>query len=189
MKKLFTSCDVRRAGAAVAERLRTGSPAAPPQGEPGITRRPGRRDLQGTAADPAVAGHAQPGSNSLRRPRRSRSRWNLRRRADAGLQGRAGHYGRVHRLSVPLLPGSFTPQTFGDLKKNFIDTGKVRFFSRDLPLDSMHPNAMRAAEAGTLRRRAGVGPVLEVARRDGPITPTSWIWTACWLTPSFSSWT
>jgi protein-disulfide isomerase len=43
---------------------------------------------------------------------------------------------------------SFHTQTFGELKKNFIDTGKVRFYSRDLPLDSMHPDAMRAAEAG-----------------------------------------
>jgi protein-disulfide isomerase len=43
---------------------------------------------------------------------------------------------------------AFHTQTFGELKKNFIDTGKVRFFSRDLPLDSMHPDAMRAAEAG-----------------------------------------
>jgi protein-disulfide isomerase len=43
---------------------------------------------------------------------------------------------------------SFHTQTFGELKKNFIDTGKVRFYSRDLPLDSMHPNATRAAEAG-----------------------------------------
>ncbi len=42
----------------------------------------------------------------------------------------------------------FHAQTFGELKKNYIDTGKVRFYSRDLPLDSMHPNAMRAAEAG-----------------------------------------
>lgn len=42
----------------------------------------------------------------------------------------------------------FHIQTFGELKKNYIDTGKVRFYSRDLPLDSMHPNAMRAAEAG-----------------------------------------
>jgi protein-disulfide isomerase len=37
--------------------------------------------------------------------------------------------------------------TFNELKKNFIDTGKVRFYSRDLPLDSIHPNAMRAAQA------------------------------------------
>ncbi len=35
---------------------------------------------------------------------------------------------------------------FADLKKNYIDTGKVRFASRDLPLD-FHPNAQRAAEA------------------------------------------
>lgn len=41
----------------------------------------------------------------------------------------------------------FHAMVFGDLKKNYIDTGKVRFFSRDLPLDSMHPNASRAAEA------------------------------------------
>lgn len=39
----------------------------------------------------------------------------------------------------------FHVTVFGDMKKNFIDTGKVRFYSRDLPLDSIHPNAMRAA--------------------------------------------
>ncbi len=37
-------------------------------------------------------------------------------------------------------------ETFAQLKKNYIDTGKVRFVSRDLPLD-FHPNAQRAAEA------------------------------------------
>lgn len=41
----------------------------------------------------------------------------------------------------------FHTTVFNELKKNYIDTGKVRFYSRDLPLDSMHPNAMRAAEA------------------------------------------
>jgi len=41
----------------------------------------------------------------------------------------------------------FHADTFGDLKKNYIDTGKVRFYSRDLPLD-FHPNAQRAAQAG-----------------------------------------
>jgi len=40
----------------------------------------------------------------------------------------------------------FHTTSFPDLKKNYIDTGKVRFYSRDLPLD-FHPNAMRAAEA------------------------------------------
>lgn len=41
----------------------------------------------------------------------------------------------------------FHTMVFGDLKKNYIDTGKVRFYSRDLPLDSLHPNAARAAQA------------------------------------------
>ena len=40
----------------------------------------------------------------------------------------------------------FHVATFAELKKNYIDTGKVRFYSKDLPLD-FHPNAMRAAQA------------------------------------------
>jgi protein-disulfide isomerase len=42
--------------------------------------------------------------------------------------------------------GRFHSDTFIDLKKNYIDTGKIRFVSRDLPL-SFHPNALGAAEA------------------------------------------
>jgi protein-disulfide isomerase len=41
----------------------------------------------------------------------------------------------------------FHSSTFADLKRDYIDTGKLRFVSRDLPLD-FHPNAMQAAEAG-----------------------------------------
>ena len=41
----------------------------------------------------------------------------------------------------------FHMTVFNELKKNFIDTGKVRFYSRDLPLDTLHPNAIRAAQA------------------------------------------
>jgi protein-disulfide isomerase len=37
-------------------------------------------------------------------------------------------------------------ESFAELKKNYIDTGKVRFISRDLPLD-FHPYAQKAAEA------------------------------------------
>jgi protein-disulfide isomerase len=40
----------------------------------------------------------------------------------------------------------FHTGTFAELKKNYIDTGKLRFVSRDLPLD-FHPFALRAAEA------------------------------------------
>lgn len=40
----------------------------------------------------------------------------------------------------------FHSSAFADLKKNYIDTGKVRFVSRDLPLD-FHPLSLKAAEA------------------------------------------
>jgi protein-disulfide isomerase len=41
----------------------------------------------------------------------------------------------------------FYVKTFAELKRRFIDTGEVRFYSRDLPLD-IHPYAMQAAQAG-----------------------------------------
>jgi protein-disulfide isomerase len=40
----------------------------------------------------------------------------------------------------------FALQTFDQLKRDYIDTGKVRFISRDYPLD-FHPQAMPAARA------------------------------------------
>jgi len=40
----------------------------------------------------------------------------------------------------------FERDSFAELKKNYIDTGKVRFVSRDLPLE-FHPNAAPAALA------------------------------------------
>jgi protein-disulfide isomerase len=40
----------------------------------------------------------------------------------------------------------FHTTTFPEIKKNYIDTGKLRFYSRDLPLD-FHPNAAKASEA------------------------------------------
>ena len=40
----------------------------------------------------------------------------------------------------------FHATAYVELKKNYIDTGKLRFYSRDLPLD-FHANAMRAAQA------------------------------------------
>jgi protein-disulfide isomerase len=48
----------------------------------------------------------------------------------------------------------FHTTSFPDLRKNYIDTGKVRFYSRDLPLD-FHPNAMRAAEAARCANEQG----------------------------------
>jgi protein-disulfide isomerase len=40
----------------------------------------------------------------------------------------------------------FHVTAFADLKRAYIDTGKVRFYSKDMPLD-FHSNAMRAAMA------------------------------------------
>jgi len=44
--------------------------------------------------------------------------------------------------------GRFRSQTFDQLKKEYIDTGKVKFVYRDFPLHSIHPMAGKAAEAG-----------------------------------------
>ena len=41
----------------------------------------------------------------------------------------------------------FFLETFPNLKKNYIDTGQVRFYSIEYPL-SIHSNALRAAQAG-----------------------------------------
>lgn len=41
----------------------------------------------------------------------------------------------------------FALTTFDEIKKNWIDTGKLRYISRDFPLDSLHPQAMPAARA------------------------------------------
>lgn len=49
----------------------------------------------------------------------------------------------------------FYRQTYGDLKKVFVDTGKVRFYSMDLPLSRNHPNAMGAAMAGRCASEQG----------------------------------
>jgi protein-disulfide isomerase len=40
----------------------------------------------------------------------------------------------------------FHNTVFSELKKDYVDTGKVRFYSRDLPLE-FHSNALRAAQA------------------------------------------
>jgi len=43
--------------------------------------------------------------------------------------------------------GRFFATTFPILKKDYIDTGKLRYVLRDYPLDQLHPNARKAAEA------------------------------------------
>lgn len=46
----------------------------------------------------------------------------------------------------PFCERHFT-QTEGQIKKEYIDTGKVKFYYRDFPLSQIHPGAQKAAEA------------------------------------------
>lgn len=48
-------------------------------------------------------------------------------------------------FQCPFCSRHFT-QTFGEIKKNYIDTGKVKYVLRDFPL-GFHPNAQKSAEA------------------------------------------
>lgn len=55
--------------------------------------------------------------------------------------------------------GRHYTQTEGQLKKEYIDTGKVKFYYRDFPLSSIHPGAQKAAEAA--RCAGGLGKYWE----------------------------
>ncbi len=59
----------------------------------------------------------------------------------------------------------FHLQVYSELKKNYIDTGKVRFFSRDLPLDHSASECISRGGGGALRGRPK--PILATARHDG----------------------
>ena len=139
MKRFF-----RATSAAALPLVLAAALGAQPQNEPGITRQQADQIL-----------------NELRQIRQLLEKQN---RADAG-PAKPGP-AKLDLHSVPMLGSKDAPITiveftdyqcpfcqrfhktvFGDLKKNYIDTGKVRFYSRDLPLDSLHPNASRAAEA------------------------------------------
>ncbi len=49
----------------------------------------------------------------------------------------------------------FWVESFSSLKKDYIDTGKVKFVYRDFPLSSLHPSAEIAAEAAECVREKG----------------------------------
>ncbi|MEE9264531.1 MAG: DsbA family protein, partial [Vicinamibacteria bacterium] len=49
----------------------------------------------------------------------------------------------------------FYSQTFPALKKNYIETGKVRFYFRDFPLERIHPQARSSAIAASCAARQG----------------------------------
>ncbi len=49
----------------------------------------------------------------------------------------------------------FWTETLPSIKKDYIDTGKVKLVYRDFPLDSIHPAAIPAAEAAECAREKG----------------------------------
>ncbi|RMD66837.1 hypothetical protein D6817_03265 [Candidatus Pacearchaeota archaeon] len=51
----------------------------------------------------------------------------------------------------------FWSQTLPQLKKDYIETGKVKLVYRDFPLNSIHPMAQKAAEAAECVRKAAGG--------------------------------
>lgn len=78
-------------------------------------------------------------------------------RADERVKVSLGSTPSIGRSDAPIVMVEFTDyqcpfcqrfhlSAFEELKKNYVDTGKIRYVSRDLPLP-MHPNAMSAAVA------------------------------------------
>ena len=49
----------------------------------------------------------------------------------------------------------FVENTFPALRRDYIETGKLRYMFRDLPLDRLHPQARKAAEAAHCAREQG----------------------------------
>jgi protein-disulfide isomerase len=69
--------------------------------------------------------------------------------ADAPMLGRADAPVTIVEFSDYQCPfcQRFFATTLPALKKDYIDSGKVRYVFRDFPLDELHPNARKAAEA------------------------------------------
>ncbi len=49
----------------------------------------------------------------------------------------------------------YARETYPALMREYVDTGKVRYFVRHLPLESIHPNARGAAQAAECARQQG----------------------------------
>lgn len=80
----------------------------------------------------------------------------------------------------------FWTETFPSIKKEYIDTGKVKFVYRDFPLDSIHPAATPAAIAAECVGEKGdeayfkmhdkifsEGNILDSGSASGPVTKTA----------------
>jgi protein-disulfide isomerase len=51
--------------------------------------------------------------------------------------------------------GRYARDTYGQVIKEFVDTGKVRYVFRHLPIESLHPRALRASQAAECAHAQG----------------------------------
>jgi len=51
--------------------------------------------------------------------------------------------------------GRYTRDTFEQIQREYVDTGKVRYVFRNMPIEGSHPRAMGAAVAGECARQQG----------------------------------
>ena len=51
--------------------------------------------------------------------------------------------------------GRYSRETFDKIVTEYVDTGKVRYVFRNLPIESLHPRAFKSAEAAECARRQG----------------------------------
>lgn len=140
MKKLFTLVPAFALPLALAAQ----SPAAPaPQAEPGITRQQADEIINELRQIRQLLAKPQPAKAP--EPEVKKAKLNLAGVPMLGSKDAPVTMVEFTDYQCPFC-NRFQATTFGELKKNYIDTGKVRFYSRDLPLE-FHANAMRAAQA------------------------------------------
>ncbi len=139
MKKLFLYAIA--AALPLAAQPTAAAPAA--QGEPGITRQQADEILQELRDIRQLLAKQQPAKAAEPEPKRAKL--NLTGFPMLGSKDAPITMVEFTDYQCPFC-NRFQTTTFGELKKDYIDTGKVRFYSRDLPLD-FHNNAMRAAQA------------------------------------------
>lgn len=51
--------------------------------------------------------------------------------------------------------GRYSRDTFEQIVRDYVDTGKVRYVFKNFPIESLHPRAFRSAQAGECAKRQG----------------------------------
>ena len=76
---------------------------------------------------------------------------------NAAVEGRADAQFTIVEFSDFECPfcGRYSRETFDQLERDFVKTGKVRYAFRHYPLESIHPRALKAGEAAECARQQG----------------------------------